>query len=423
MNPLVLGALIAAGVIVFVALVILIVWAIISRRPSRGRRAADPRMRRTQRAAMPAPEAQSATAMSRPAENAPTAPAAPTAPTGQAAPEGMVSPRLLPQEPTLSPIGVSVGEPAPELAPGTAPEAPESAPELAPEPAPEPPREPAAASPEPEPEPEPESEPEPARAGVRGRVRGVDDEPVEGAELILVDLGGRQAERAVSDPFGGYRLTVFGAGRYVLATSAPAYQPQATTLELGEHVADLDIVLESSGVLAGTVVGPTGMPLMAASVLLVDGRGDLIASALTADDGTFGFDDLAVGQYTVAVNAEKHQPVAVPVAVESSARRHDRIELSALARLRGMVTSTDVTGVAAPGPAADALVTVLDSSGIVVAVATTGPEGEYAIEELSAGEYTVVTAGHPPVASQVRIVGGEDVRHDVVLQQPVHHIA
>jgi hypothetical protein len=87
-------------------------------------------------------------------------------------------------------------------------------------------------------------------------------------------------------------------------------------------------------------------------------------------------------------------------------------ELLPGARMAG--TARTAAGTVVP----DARVTLLDPDGNVTAVAITGPDGRYSFENLPAGDYTVIAAGYPPVASTLQITAGQPHLHDVQLSHP-----
>jgi hypothetical protein len=46
---------------------------------------------------------------------------------------------------------------------------------------------------------------------------------------------------------------------------------------------------------------------------------------------------------------------------------------------------------------------------------TTGPDGTFRFAELSRGEYTVIAAGYPPVATVLQVTGGDRTERDLRL--------
>ncbi|MFC4588660.1 MFS transporter [Sphaerisporangium corydalis] len=247
--------------------------------------------------------------------------------------------------------------------------------------------------------------------GVRGFVRGVGGTPVVNATLTLIDVRGAQIGRAVTRDSGEYGLWVPGVGTYVLIASALEHDPQVATLAVGEAPLDFDLVLNGSGRLAGTVRDPEGKPVVQATVIVTDARGEVVTTGVTGPDGAYGFAGVAAGSHTLAVSAAGHRPAALPVEVGTGQTRLD-VELLPTVRVRGTVRLKD------GGPLADARVTILDGSGNVVGSATTGQDGEYGFTDLAGGRYTVVATGYPPVASALDLTREGDDAYDLWLGYP-----
>ncbi|MFL6055100.1 MAG: MFS transporter [Actinoallomurus sp.] len=249
---------------------------------------------------------------------------------------------------------------------------------------------------------------------VRGRVRGAEGGPVTGAALTLIDLSGRQVDRAATGPDGAYALRAPGAGPYMLITAADGHQPRAATVILGEDPIDHDVTLSGTAGLMGIVrAAATGRPVAGAVVVVTDAHGEVIASTETGDLGGFVFDDLVAGTCVVAVSAGGHRPAALPVQVGANGTTHCEVELPAGARVHGTVRAgTDDLLLA------DARVTLVDAAGNVVATATTGPDGAYAFEDLDPGPYTVIASGYPPVALAVAAGETDSEAFGLTLRHP-----
>jgi EmrB/QacA subfamily drug resistance transporter len=235
---------------------------------------------------------------------------------------------------------------------------------------------------------------------VRGHVRrGEGGAPLGGAAVTLIDLGGHQADRAVSGADGAYALRAPAAGPYMLITAAGGHQPQATAVVVGADPLRHDVTLPGTCGLSGVArSATTGARIADAMVVLTDAHGEVIASARTGTDGTFRFDDLLAGAYVVAVSASGHRPAALTAEVAGPGTAHCDVDLPAGARLRGTVRAgTDNLLLA------DARVTLVDAAGNVVATATTGPDGAYAFDDLAPGPYTLIASGYPPVAAALTV--------------------
>ncbi|WP_069169624.1 MFS transporter [Streptomyces griseus] len=244
---------------------------------------------------------------------------------------------------------------------------------------------------------------------VRGSVQHSDGTTVGRAALTLIDGQGQQVGRGASGADGRYALSAPGTGSYVLIAAAGGHQPQAVSVTVGERPVDLDVVLGGAGRLAGAVVTPDGAPVRDAAVTLTDVRGEVVATTRSGREGGYVIAELVAGEYTLAASAPAFRPAALPVSVQAARETRQDIELAGGAVLRGVVR--------APGGRAveDARVTLLDAAGNVVDTLTTGPDGAFRFVDLSTGEYTVIAAGYPPVATVLQVPGGGRTERDLQL--------
>ncbi|MEV5972485.1 MFS transporter [Streptomyces sp. NPDC051921] len=251
----------------------------------------------------------------------------------------------------------------------------------------------------------------PPLAGVPvcGTVQHHDGSCVPRAALTLIDVQGRQIGRGASGEDGRYALSVPGSGAYVLIAAAGGHQPQAVSVTVGERPVELDVVLGGAGRLAGAVVTADGTPVRDAAVTLTDVRGEVVASTRSGRDGGYVIGELVAGEYTLAASAPAFRPAALPVSVQASRETRQDIELAGGAVLRGTVRA------GGGRPVEDARVTLLDAAGNVVDTLTTGPDGTFRFVDLSSGEYTVITAGYPPVATVLQLAGGGRTERDLQL--------
>ncbi|NEC64559.1 carboxypeptidase-like regulatory domain-containing protein, partial [Streptomyces sp. SID9727] len=249
---------------------------------------------------------------------------------------------------------------------------------------------------------------------VRGVVRGAEGAPLARAAVTLISLGGRQLGIAAAQADGSYALAAPGAGSYVLIASADGFQPQASTVVVGDEPLAYDILLSGTSGLAGTVrAAESGTPVADAMVIVTDVRGDVLATGKSAETGDFTFGELVPGAVTVAVNAAGFRPLALPVEIGGQGVTRVDAALQAGALVQGVVRAG-----ASRRPLPDARVTLVDAAGNVVATSTTGEDGAYAFADLDAGEYTVIATGYPPVAGALTVAGHGADGHDIELVHP-----
>ncbi|MFG2689337.1 MFS transporter [Streptomyces sp. NPDC048405] len=244
---------------------------------------------------------------------------------------------------------------------------------------------------------------------VCGTVQHPDGTVVPRAALTLIDVGGQQIGRGASGDDGRYALATPGSGAYVLIAAAGGHQPQAVSVTVGERPVELDVVLGGAGRLAGSVVTADGSPVRDAAVTLTNVHGEVVATTRSGREGGYVITELVAGEYTLAASAPAFRPAALPVSVQAARETRQDVELAGGAVLRGTVRASGGRAVE------DARVTLLDAAGNVVDTLTTGPDGTFRFVDLSSGEYTVIAAGYPPVATVLQVAGGGRTERDLQL--------
>jgi EmrB/QacA subfamily drug resistance transporter len=152
---------------------------------------------------------------------------------------------------------------------------------------------------------------------------------VGGAAVTLIDMRGDVAAARVTDADGRYQLVGVPDGSYTLTAASPGYQPVAVSvrLDVGATV-ECDLELPQRSQLLGMVTAVSnGRGVPEAMATLVDATGTVVGSTVTAPDGSFVFDDLAEGTYTLT--ASGYAPVAQLVHVTAGAQASTVVELGA----------------------------------------------------------------------------------------------
>ncbi|KUN03468.1 MFS transporter [Streptomyces yokosukanensis] len=244
---------------------------------------------------------------------------------------------------------------------------------------------------------------------VCGTVQHPDGTVVPRAALTLIDVAGVQIGRGASGDDGRYALSTPGSGAYVLIAAAGGHQPQAVSVTVGERPVELDVVLGGAGRLAGSVVTADGTPVRDATVTLTNVHGEVVATTRSGREGGYVITELVAGEYTLAASAPAFRPAALPVTVQAARETRQNVELAGGAVLKGTVRASGGR------PVEDARVTLLDAAGNVVDTLTTGMDGTFRFVDLSSGEYTVIAAGYPPVATVLQVAGGGRTERDLQL--------
>ncbi len=276
---------------------------------------------------------------------------------------------------------------------------------------------------------------------------------IAGQTVTLLDADGNVVATQETGPDGSYLFTDLDAGTYVVVfptdvsgqvlvaqdvgddvsdsdadPATGATGPIAVTI--GDAIRDVDAGVEDPGTasLGGVFfvdadkddvqgAGDTGVP--GATVQLVLG-GVVVATTTTAADGSYLFDDLDAGEYSVIFTNPGDQVFVTP-----DQGGDDTTDSDAVDNGDGTATTAPVTvnigdairnvdaGIADPGTAslgdtvfidengngsfdvgeatlADIGVTLLDEDDIVIATTTTAADGTYLFDDLDAGTYSVL---------------------------------
>lgn len=146
--------------------------------------------------------------------------------------------------------------------------------------------------------------------------------PLSSATVTLTDMRGEVVGAAVTGVDGTYLCHGVVSGVYTLVAAAEHMRPSAITLTVPDSgVLRQDIELTAMAVLAGSASADGGRPAPDVLVTVLDGAGQVTASARTDENGRYVVTDLAEGQYTVV--ARGYPPVTGQVTVTGGEAAYD----------------------------------------------------------------------------------------------------
>ncbi|WP_232661124.1 MFS transporter [Pseudonocardia sp. TRM90224] len=225
-----------------------------------------------------------------------------------------------------------------------------------------------------------------------------DGRPLAQVVVTVADTAGHQQARVSTGPDGRYVAPVPASGIYLLVATAEAYQPHAAMVSVTEGGARHDLVLAGTSGVHGTV-HPTGGAL--ATVALIDVHGDVAAAGTSDHHGWFRLFGVPAGSYTLTAACPGQHPVAVRITLAAGEDAERNVELPGRSRLSGLITA------ATSGEAVEeAVATLVDRNGAVVASAVTGADGAFTFHDLASGTYTLVASGYAPVKQLVEVTAG-----------------
>lgn len=242
-----------------------------------------------------------------------------------------------------------------------------------------------------------------------GVVRG-GQRPLPEVTVTVTDRTGSQCARATTDAGGVFHVSGLEPGSYVLVFARAGYRPQATVVPPGPMPSRLDITLEPTSGVGGTVrerIG--GRPIPGATVTAIGGSGEVIASSVSGEDGAYYLAGVDSPQITLVAAAPLADPVATVVALDEGPVTDADLELELRGALTGVVTSGG-------WPLSGVRLLLRDADGTVVSSTVTDDGGRYRFGAVVPGNYTVTTA---PAAPCVHTVGPAATLADLRLGAPV----
>ncbi|WP_268826820.1 MSCRAMM family protein [Streptomyces sp. A1-5] len=167
----------------------------------------------------------------------------------------------------------------------------------------------------------------------------------------------------------------------------------------------------------GLVRDAAGEVLGGAALTLIAPDGQQVGRTLSRPDGRYALHAPAGGPYVLIAAADGHQPQAAPVTAGDApvayGIRLPRAVGAAGAQVRGTVSAGE-----GGRPLPDARLTLVDAAGNVVRTTLTDAEGAYAFTDVTAGDYSLIASGYPPVASPLVVEGHGTDGFDVHLVHP-----
>lgn len=237
---------------------------------------------------------------------------------------------------------------------------------------------------------------------IYGRVTGLSEQELAGASVMA--RSGRTTSSAMVDPSGNFRIEGAPTGTVqVSATTASRSftdrrSSSTQTVEVtagGSQQVNLEFRTDTS--VRGRVTR-NGTPLGGAMVMFQPRGGSRASASTSADEaGNYSVSGLEEGEYTVMVaDAQRFNPYQTTYQVRAGASTFD-IDYK-IAAVRGRVLDAGTNE-----PLADATVNFRPSSGEMrfARGAMTDPNGNFTMESISAGTYTV-TATRDGYGTEVR---------------------
>ncbi|MBU7592485.1 carboxypeptidase regulatory-like domain-containing protein [Metabacillus halosaccharovorans] len=235
-------------------------------------------------------------------------------------------------------------------------------------------------------------------------INSVGGSPIIGATVNVINSVGALVTTVLTDQGGGFTVNGLAPDQYTLNVFAQDFQNGIIGAFVNsDQVTPVEIALLAN---PGTITGTVTPIISNTLVQLLDVNNLLIDSVLVSNDGSFSFQNLSPGVYTVTATAPNYSATSVGASVLANQTTNVSITMTPNP---GSVSGniTDVIG----NPIGNAAAQVFDLNGILIATGFTSTEGNYTIGNLPSGSFTIVVnaQGFGQVSVGINVNPGEDL--------------
>ena len=253
---------------------------------------------------------------------------------------------------------------------------------------------------------------------VNGFVKDDSGKPIADVDVVI-QRGGQIVDTVKANSDGLFSMDSVTPGDYtavVAGTDEYKEGKTAFTVVAGTHTDPVEVeVQRNPGSVDGSVKDSTGQPLENISLTLT--RGDEERNAATAKNGSFNFDGVPAGQWTLSVDAPKtYKKVSnIVVDVPANGKATKDITLtSTIGSVHGVVTG------AKNAPIEGATATITNVENGASYESTTDKDGKYSRGDLSVGQYRIEVRAadyESPEAQEVDVTPSANVQKDFQLEK------
>ncbi|MEL7079648.1 MAG: SdrD B-like domain-containing protein, partial [Cyanobacteria bacterium J06582_2] len=226
---------------------------------------------------------------------------------------------------------------------------------------------------------------------------------------------------------GDYTIVQENATNFVDVTDVQGANDSqiAVSVGVGETVTTQNFVDEIPASIAGNVSrdddndGAGDRNLAGITVNLLDSNGDIVTTTQTLADGSYLFEDVTPGNYTIEqindtdfvdvadVQGANDSQIGVSVAIGETVTAQDFVD-EVPASIAGNVSQDENNDDAGERNLAGITVNLIDGAGVTVATQITGADGNYLFADVTPGNYTIEQVNDPNFVDVTDVQGAND---------------
>ena len=140
---------------------------------------------------------------------------------------------------------------------------------------------------------------------IAGSVIDENDDPLEGAAVMLYDSSQTLMNTSTTDASGDFTFDVApGIGYSLKATKTDYKEGTFDDVDITpSNTTNVEIMLEADATVHGKVIDENGNPIVDATVKLLDDSGNMVVATLTNSNGEYTLSGIIYGDYTIEASA------------------------------------------------------------------------------------------------------------------------
>lgn len=226
-----------------------------------------------------------------------------------------------------------------------------------------------------------------------GSITGTITPVIQNTIVQLYTGQGVFIQSTLADNSGSYQFLNLAPGNYIVTASAPDYTTEsAGAVVVSNAATSVNITINPNPAsISGTVLDPIGTPVSNAVVRVVDANETLLGLAGTDANGSYTIGNLPPGSFTVIASAPDFGSALTGVTLQPGGNVPNvNFTLTPNPGSLSGLVSNGANG--APLPGATVVVRQATGSGVIAATVTSGPDGNFLVQGLAPGSYTVTAS-------------------------------
>ncbi|MGM7702003.1 carboxypeptidase regulatory-like domain-containing protein [Pseudalkalibacillus sp. Hm43] len=248
--------------------------------------------------------------------------------------------------------------------------------------------------------------------------------PVEDGTIITLSTSeGIPISSTIANSNGDFQFNNLQPGQYIVTATAPNYQTSSTgATVISDQVTSVSLTIQPNPAeVGGTITDTSGNPVTNATIQILDDNGTVLQSGGTDQNGQYAIGNLPPGSFTIVVNAQDYSSATDGVTLEAGQIVTDAnfVLVPDPGTIVGQITDTN--GDVIPG----ATIIIRNAENIPIRTTTTNEFGEFLVEGIAPGSYTVVATAPDFSTNFVGVIveSNESTVANIILTSVVGNIA